>query len=117
MKIACIGCVKEKLSVVAPAEKIYVGQQFLDWRQEAIAWGADEFYILSGKHGLLNPKEIIAPYDVNLDQQSTEYKNEWFKRVAKRLNSLIEANKNVELKFFCAQSYSDGIIPLLKKGI
>lgn len=115
VKIALIGCVKEKLEWPCKAGEIYTGAQFLKWKQDADDWGCDSYYILSGKFGLIHPDTIIAPYDVNLDLQTDAYREEWFQNVAKEINAL--AKEEIVIKFFCASSYSDGILNLLSEKV
>ena len=64
-----VGCGKSKLDHPAPARHIYTGSLFqkaLEYAEmKALREGAD-IWILSAKHGLLSPGDIIDPYDLAL---------------------------------------------------
>jgi hypothetical protein len=59
--IALVACVSRKRTSPSPARDLYVS----DWFPKASAYAkqvADEWYILSGKDGLLAPGTTIAPF-------------------------------------------------------
>lgn len=58
-------CCKEKLSKAAPAKDLYMGKLFTLVKQYAEETGSD-WRILSAKHGLINPDQIIEPYDLQI---------------------------------------------------
>lgn len=67
MRVALVGCSGTKLDRPAPARELYAGNLFklsVRWveRRPFDAWA-----ILSAKHGLVLPDEVIEPYDVMLD--------------------------------------------------
>lgn len=73
-RIALVGCTKGKLPARAPARDLYVGDLFAKAR--AYAQTFDAWYVLSARHGLVLPDEVIEPYDVTLgdkrrDRRST----------------------------------------------
>ena len=50
----------------------------------------DEWFILSGKHGLVHPAMVIEPYDFNLDEATNEYRELWACSVHRQLRNLEE---------------------------
>ncbi len=60
--IVLVGCGKEKLDRAAKAKNLYTGPLFRKARAYAEQFG-DEWYILSAKHGLLNPETVTDPYN------------------------------------------------------
>lgn len=63
--VGLVGCASQKLQRRAPAREHYVSQLF----KKASAYAeltCDRWYILSAKHGLVRPDEIIEPYDMRL---------------------------------------------------
>lgn len=62
MKIILVACGKAKAPEARPARDLYVGNLFRAARR--FAEGADApWFILSGKHGLVAPEDVLAPYD------------------------------------------------------
>ena len=57
-----IACSQSKLDHAAPARDLYTGQAFKLAMKAAEAASAD-ILILSALHGVLEPEDIIAPYD------------------------------------------------------
>ena len=113
-KIILIACVKEKLNHPAKAIDIYQGALFKNWLKSANKTDHDLLFILSGKHGLLDPQKTIEPYDLNLNHQNIEYKNKWAKNVVKELN-LVSDLKEDQYLFLCEDSYKELISPYLTK--
>jgi hypothetical protein len=61
-QLVILGCSKRKLPHAAKARDLYQGALFKAGMAYAGRIGAD-VAILSAKHGLLHPDDIIAPYD------------------------------------------------------
>lgn len=57
-----IGCGAAKLASPAPACDLYTGQQF-QMSRRAVEHLELNWIVLSARHGLLRPEEIVAPYD------------------------------------------------------
>ena len=71
-RIGLVGCGASKLSYPAPARRLYTGSLF----RKASAYAettCDRWYVLSALHCLLNPDEVIEPYDVTLDPTDGEW--------------------------------------------
>jgi hypothetical protein len=67
MRIGLISCCKEKLNHPAPARELYVSDYF----KKCMTWiskpgRVDGWGILSAKHGLVMPDQVIEPYDLCL---------------------------------------------------
>jgi hypothetical protein len=75
-RIALVACSKTKLPDPAPARDLYRGTLF----RAARAWAETRcaaWWILSARHGLLAPDQVIAPYDDALDARSAQQRREW----------------------------------------
>ena len=76
-RVVLVSCGKTKGPAAAPARDLYTGELFRksrDYAEGLIARReADAWFILSAKHGLLDPAKVIAPYDATLsdDMAST----------------------------------------------
>jgi hypothetical protein len=77
---ALISCSKTKGGHRDLARDMYTSPLYRKSVMVAEAWGLP-FSILSAKHGLLNPDEIIEPYDLTLKGASKQFKSEWGHRV------------------------------------
>lgn len=60
--ITLVGCGKAKRENAAPARDLYTSSYFAAKRNYVERSGR-EWYVLSAKHGLLDPDEVVEPYD------------------------------------------------------
>lgn len=77
--IGLVACSKSKLDHPAPARELYQGTLF----QRASAYAervCGTWYILSAKHGLVEPDKILEPYDVHLQDLTPEDRTGWAMR-------------------------------------
>jgi hypothetical protein len=111
-RLVLLGCVKTKLDQAAPAKDLYISALWQKRRAYAEASG-QPWRILSAEHGLLDPDEVIAPYDRHLKSQSPAYQREWSDKVARSI--LVELDKlglrSVEIH--ASSAYVMGIRPIL----
>tara|TARA_B100000767_G_scaffold269859_1_gene292448 strand:- start:1194 stop:1589 length:396 start_codon:yes stop_codon:yes gene_type:complete len=96
-RIVLIACVKEKKSERCMAKDMYVSSAFQSWMNYAESWGANQIYILSGKHGLLALNEFIDPYDFNLNTAKPEERKKWAKQVISKLSDKTELKEDTFL--------------------
>jgi hypothetical protein len=91
-RIVLVACSKSKLNTPAHAQALYKGQLFEKskaYAKQLVEDGeADAWYILSAKHGLVEPREMIGPYDETLTDASVEEKREWGKQVNLKLGEV-----------------------------
>lgn len=50
---------------------------------------ADKWFVLSAKHGLLCPDDVIEPYETTLNEMGKEERQEWARQVFNRLRSIV----------------------------
>jgi Phage integrase family len=79
-RVVLLGCVKTKLGHRARAKDLYISQLWRGRRAYAEASGYP-WLILSAKHGLLDPDQKIAPYDVALAHLTADARRRWGQRV------------------------------------
>lgn len=71
-----IGCSREKRLCPAPARELYTSDRFRNCL--ALARGLTApFFILSGKHGIVDPDKVLEPYDVDLSVLSAADQRIW----------------------------------------
>ncbi len=86
--VLLIGCVKTKRDRPAAARELFASPLFARRLAYAEAVGRP-WFILSAKHALVEPDELLAPYDVYLAEQSTAYRTAWGAWVVERLAALV----------------------------
>jgi hypothetical protein len=79
-----IGCGREKLSIGAPACNLYTSDRFRQSVTLATILPAP-FVILSAKHGIVEPGEVLEPYDLDIDTLSDAHQRSWAKAAVDRL--------------------------------
>lgn len=85
--IGLVACCKTKLDRPASAEDLYCSVLFRMARAYCVAHYA-KWFILSAKYGLVNPTQVIAPYDCTLVGQKRSAREEWGRRVCHQLEAL-----------------------------
>lgn len=76
--LCIIGCGKDKAGIRTKAADMYVGSNFLIRKNYAIK-NFINWVIFSGKYGILEPDEIIEPYDLNLEDVDPDKREEVFR--------------------------------------
>ena len=88
MRIGLVGCVKSKRAEPAPARDLYVSTLFAG-RRAFVEMTCDQWYVLSVKHGLVDPETVIEPYDVALATHSTRERRQWARAVIEELQQRV----------------------------
>lgn len=83
-RIVMVGCSQTKAAAAAPARELFTGELFRKARAHAEELDAP-WYVLSAKFGLLDPEEVVSPYDVFLGEQSGGYRSAWGQWVVAQL--------------------------------
>lgn len=99
MRIGLVACGKAKHDRPAPAHELYTSGLF----QKASAYAAetyDRWYILSAKHHLLEPGQVIAPYDLSLKGLSTTQRKAWAMAVCAQLCEQYPPNRAPQPEFY-----------------
>jgi hypothetical protein len=86
-RIGLISCSKGKGYKVTKAQNLYKSARF----QLAVRWAGkwcDAWFIISAKHGLVPPNQVLAPYDVSLAKLSHRARVNWGEKVVGRLKTV-----------------------------
>lgn len=75
--------------------------------------GEQQWYILSAKHHLLGPTELINPYNVSLHDFTRQERKEWSKEVCL---SLIKICSPCELTVFAGKRYTQYLDDILVRA-
>ena len=112
MRVALISCAKTKLPGVHAAKDLYISPRFkLAWQYASANY--DRVYILSAKHGLLEPEKRIRAYDVTLNDQPKEARLRWARKVARQIRLSIPSSAYIE--FWCGAAYRDPLMEMLNE--
>lgn len=76
-----VPCTRKKLQQPAAARDLYLSRRFLKARRLAERF-ASEWFVLSGKYGLIHPNTIVQPYDFRLGAQPERDQRKWGQKVA-----------------------------------
>lgn len=111
--VVLIGCVKRKRAEPAPAKDLYVSSLFRKERAYAESSGA-KWYILSAEHGLLEPEDVIAPYDLRLSKTAREYRDAWGEEIVARLADVQGPLAGICVEIHAGAAYANAIRPRLE---
>lgn len=78
--IALLGCSARKLGHPAPVRALYQGDLF----RKGLAWAeatCDRVMVLSALHGLVALDQVVAPYDLTLNDLSAAERRAWAERI------------------------------------
>jgi len=103
--IFLVSCVSKKKRGKHPAKDIYDSTLFKKARAcvEVLLQETDSWFILSAKHGLLCPDELIVPYDMACKDMTPSQRRQWADRVLLDLRSTVESGDRVVM--FAGECY------------
>ena len=84
---ALVGCGARKADTAKPAGELYTGPYFTKNRRYANVV-CDDWVILSAKHNVIEPDEVIEPYDKTLNDMDADACAEWAARTFEQLLEL-----------------------------
>lgn len=89
-----VGCSKKKRKENSKAQNLYISTRFELSKKIAIRFGSD-WAILSAKHGLLSPDEVIKPYDLSIKKLTNADKERWKKNLIKKLLQIVKNSQTI----------------------
>ena len=111
--ILLIGCVGAKALSPAPARDLYISTLFRLRRAYADTLGLP-WYVLSAKHGVVGPGEIIAPYDTRLSDLSGAHERSWRANVFAPLEAKLGPLAGRTFEFHAGKHYVEVLQPRLQ---
>ena len=105
-RVGLVGCVKAKSTHSAPAVDLYQSALFRG-RVQYVVGSCDQWFILSALHGVVEPDQILEPYDVALDDASRQQRREWSRRVLLQLLGRLGELGQYEFEFHAGAPYRD----------
>lgn len=110
--VLLLGCTAEKLDHPAEAQDLYCSPRFAKRRLYAKATGK-LWAIISAKHGLLMPDELIEPYDLSLDSLSASERSQWAERIVAQLEEALGPLDGCTFELLASRLYGDPLELLL----
>jgi hypothetical protein len=120
--LAIINCASKKKDFACTASEMYQDSKIFKCMESYVSTLYPEYKIISAKHGLINPADIISPYeDVvmhvpnNLLHSDNPYKKlsaKEKKTWAKNIIECIDFDKYDEVRFYCGMYYKEYIVPI-----
>jgi hypothetical protein len=90
VKTVClVSCVSAKRTAPAPAKDLYQSDWFIKARRYVEAIGCP-WFILSAKHGLISPDEVIPPYEQTLNTMGVSERRNWAHTVEKQMDQQMQ---------------------------
>ena len=108
--IVLVQCVSKKLDGPCPAKDLYISPLFK--KIKALVENSNsDWFILSAKHHLLSPSEIIENYDKTLNNMKVSDRNSWAVTVIQQMEQeLPEADRVV---IFAGEKYRNSLMNYL----
>jgi hypothetical protein len=111
MRVALVSCVKSKRNSPSAAKDLYTSELFRRLRRYA-EFTADRWFILSAEHGLLNPDQVIAPYERTLNNMLHRDRASWAERVKAQLATNLPRGADVIV--LAGERYREDLVPYLE---
>lgn len=96
---------KAQLSEPAAARDLYVSPLFTRRRARAEASGVP-WFVVSGRWGLLEPGDLLAPYSFSLAQQPVSYQRAWGRFVAEQLHLACSVGRGDVVEIYTGAAYA-----------
>jgi hypothetical protein len=123
MKIAIIGCKKQKQNYACSADEMYSKAFTYTIQRDFIKQAYDDFYIFSSKYGIIHHTTTIEPYNITLQQTGTKYQvfanSDPFDAVFVKQNvdEFVSNNVYNELHFHVTRAYMSYVKPFVKTQV
>lgn len=112
-EITLVSCVGQKLNQPELAQVIYQSPWFVKCKRYVQSQGWN-WFIISAKYGLVNPQQVIEPYEQSLNTATALERIKWSEQV---FNSILKALPDGgTVRFFAGKKYRQYLIPLLEKA-
>lgn len=83
--VGLVSCSKLKLPTPAPARDLYSPSYVFRKSAEYVEDRCDEWLVLSAKHGLVEPGQVLEPYDETLAGAPKAVRDAWSNKVRRAL--------------------------------
>ena len=113
-RIGLVSCSKQKLSLPARAQELYISPLFRKSRKWAER-NCEGWFILSAKYGLVSPSSHLRPYEQTLKSMTAQEKRRWAVNVFSQLQEACILKSGVQFTWLAGQDYKKHLSSLLNK--
>ena len=106
MRVGLVGCVKTKQRGTHTARELYTSPLFVG-RRSYVERTCDRWFILSAKHGVLDPDDRLESYDETLNGAPDATKRAWSERVLEQLRQKLGAVESHDYELHAGRDYWD----------
>lgn len=103
--VGLVSCSKAKLDTPAPARLLYSPSYVFARSVRWLEARCDEWFVLSAKHGLVEPDTVLAPYDETLAGASKQVRARWADRIREALRQRF-AGRRVTYLLLAGSNYA-----------
>ena len=112
LHVGLVACSHTKADRPVPARELYLSPLFRAARAYAERrYGHGQWLILSARYGLVEPDQVLAPYDLSLRQLTARQREAWGDHIAVELTDRFPAG--TVLWFHAGALYRDAIAPVV----
>ena len=115
MNLGLLSCTKSKQKDACSAAKMYEPSALFSKAYRYSLKKYDLIGILSAKHGLLLPEEIIEPYEQTLKTMRKKQKQKWAIRVNNELSSKFDIGNITRVYIHAGKDYREHLLPLIEQ--
>ena len=116
LTVYLVSCVSKKREQPCAARDLFVSDWFRKVRRFVEA-SECPWYILSAKHGLVSPDQVIAPYEQTLSKTRAAERLAWGEQVAAQLASVV-LDHPFRVVFLAGERYREFLVPhLASRGV
>lgn len=112
-KICLIACASQKQVIAAPAQELYQSELF----RKSVGWmhrqHFDGWFILSAKHGLVKPDQILEPYNLTLNAMKADARRQWAQAVLTELSTVLPDHASIT--FLAGSKYREYLSDALRE--
>jgi hypothetical protein len=114
IEIGLVSCVKTKRAEPATPKGLYQSPYFEKMRSYAEQYH-DEWWILSAKHGLLDPDgDPVESYDETLSGTRVAKRREWAEMLADQMEQEGLLSDDITLVLHAGKDYYEELLPLIR---
>ena len=115
MKIGLLASTKQKQPYASYAKDMYKASPLFSAAYQYTSQTYDRLYVLSAKHYLLHPDEVIEPYDATLNKMPAKERRDWAREVVIRMKERIPMHAVEAIYIHAGQQYWQYLVPLLEQ--
>jgi hypothetical protein len=118
MRVGLVSCSKSKLDHPAPARELYVPSHLFRGARCYVERTCDRWFVLSAKHHLVRPEQVLEPYNQTLKDASPAERRRWSDVVLAALETEVGDLRRVTFEVHAGAAYLNfGLVEgLLARG-